>query len=1045
MIWDILLSATIETSLGLLAEVGFGEAARDLRDKLLRTDEKRRGNALQNAIDKAIFTSKNPEIEPLLSHKPFQEEVVRALLDPQARFDVQSAADYWKEKFPEQALSLNRFFNALQNNLLDDSIWGPVLERYQNLRFQQDARLALQARHLLISEEALVKAVSQAADQNLANLRGGGAIAQGTGAKAVGQNGILVEGSFHKIVQITINQFITQGKPKSEKGDSRRKYLELTASQANLLPWTKVTTEYASPEHGENLNLADVYIDLDTTEMRHMERDEELRQFLMRQREAERISAEEIVNRKGRLLVMGDPGSGKSTFVKHLTYLMAEAALASDPTPWLERLGEWENGALLPVRIDLRQILAQVDAKTTGARLILNHLHAEFAEWGLDVYWDEFNEALQDKKGGLLFLLDGLDEVPAGKRQAVIDAVNDLAALYPKHRYVVTCRPYAYVDQPWKLTGFHEVTLAPFNYGQIDRFIQNWYERLAERGRIERATARDKARRLIEAVHRRDLLGLAERPLLLTVMAQLHAYAGQLPEDRTQLYSDGVQLLLQRWESRLGAENGILEYLSVPGLKMSDLESGLYEVAFRAHMAGHSREGTADISEGQLRECLARYLNKDWNKAGLFVEYIRERAGLLIRHKTEAYTFPHRSFQEFLAACYWLGMDDYPRESVEMVCADWDRWREVFVLATGYAARTQRLGQAIAAVNALLPMPYEYEISPQNYQVSLLAGEALVEVGMVGVRREPVGRAVLERAQGWLLGAMQNESIEPKNRAEAGRVLAKLGDPRPEILTCKHMAFCHIPSGGFLMGDEKKMVYIPNEYWLGKYPVTNAQFEQFLASGGYQNRAYWAEAEKEGYWTVEGFKGRFDNNPRNAPNDNGEPYTLPNHPVVGVSWYEALAFVRWLSEQRPVISDGWSVNAGEGSFREQVNSVELHAALPSDEQWEKAVRATGGRTYPWGNEPDPNRANYNEVGIGATSAVGCFVGGQSPNGLLDASGNVWEWLSTPYDRSSHVLRGGSYQDGSDGMRCACRNRSNPSNRYRNYGFRVGLFLSPRSA
>ncbi|MEI7849578.1 MAG: NACHT domain-containing protein, partial [Chloroflexota bacterium] len=881
MIWDILLSATIETSLGLLAEVGFGDAAHGVREKLFKTDEKKRTSALEMAFESALQASADSEIAPLLTQPAFQEEVVRALLDPLEGFNIQSVAAIWGEKSPEHRIPLRRFFNSLQNSLLSDPIWGPVLDRYQNLRFQQDVRIALDARQLPASDAALVTAVSKAAEPYRAILRGDGAIAQGTGAKAVGVGGILVEGSVQKIVNITLNHFISPSAPVST-GDVSRRYLEWVAAQANLLPWTKVTADYADPSRGESLQLADVYIDLDTSQMRHMEREEELRQFLARQREAERISAQEMVNRESKLLIMGDPGSGKSTFVKHLTYLMAQARLAqADPAPWLERLNQWKHGALLPVRVELRQLLAGEAVPAKGARLLLNYLHTELSEWGLDAFWEPLQSAVQDSKGGVLFLLDGLDEVPTIQRQAVVDAVNNLCALYPKHRYVVTCRPYAYVGQPWTLSRFHEVTLAPFSEEQIDRFVENWYARLAERGRIEKSAATEKARRLKEAVRRRDLLGLAERPLLLTVMAQLHAYAGQLPEDRTQLYADAVQLLLQRWESRLSEQSGVLEYLAIPGLKMSDLETGLYDVAYRAHSASVSLESTADITEGQLREWLCRYLNNDWNKAGDFVNYIRERAGLLVRHKIEAYTFPHRSFQEFLAACYWLSMEDYPTQAAALTRADWERWHEVFVLSAGYAARTKRLGQAIAAVNALLPRAVSEIAFPQvnDWRAAMLAGQALLEIGLVGVRREEAGQALLERAQIWLSTAMQrDQDLKPLERAEAGRVLAKLGDPRPEVLTCEHMAFCHVPAGLFLYGDKKEEVDLPSEFWMGKYPVTNAQYRQFVMAGGYAEARYWAEAIKEEYWQAGKFKGRYDDEFRADVIDYGEPYTLPNHP-----------------------------------------------------------------------------------------------------------------------------------------------------------------------
>jgi predicted NACHT family NTPase len=455
----------------------------------------------------------------------------------------------------------------------------------------------------------------------------------------------------------------------------------------------------------EDLRLTDVYIDLDTTELRHVEREEDLRRYLREvQPKAERVPIQEMVNRYAKLLIMGDPGSGKSTLVKHLAYLLAQAGLAEDPTPWLERLGDWQHGLLLPVRVELRRLAAWAGQRASDeADLLLEYLRHTWEKQGLSGFWETFLESLNAGTTTALFLLDGLDEVPTAQRQMVVDTVNGLADMYPEQRYVVTCRPYAYIGQPWRLNGFHEVTLAPFDKEQITRFVTNWYTQLARRGRIREDEADEKARSLQRAVTRRDLRGLAERPLLLTVMAQLHAYRGKLPDDRTQLYADAVDLLLERWESRVD-EEGILERLAIPGLKMSDLKSGLYEVAYRAHsLVTADNEDAADIPQASLREWLAPYLGGDWNKAGEFVDYIRERAGLLIRHKTEAYTFPHRSFQEFLAAAHWLSWKDYPSKAADKVREDWDRWREVFVLSAGYAARTERLGLALAAVNALLP------------------------------------------------------------------------------------------------------------------------------------------------------------------------------------------------------------------------------------------------------------------------------------------------------------------------------------------------------
>ena len=1041
MIWELLLAATIETGLGFLAEVGFGEAARDLRDRLLKTDEKKRRHALDQAFAKASAVASDESIAPLLAHRPFQEEVVKALLDPVGGLDMQTLAQFWGDQFPEHVVPLRRFFNTLQNTLLADETWGDILERYQSLRFRQEVQKALQERHLPVTDAPIVRALS-------AKLDGDGAIAQGEGAVAVGKGGMYIGGNVNQLVQVTVQQFLGDREPEAQKGDVRRLYLSFAARQANLLPWAQVTTQQADPGQGENLHLADVYINLDTTELRHVEREEELREFLSHQHEAERIPAQEIVGREQALLMMGDPGSGKSTFVKHLAYILAQAGLAEDPAAWLMQLKDWKHGLFLPLRVELRNLAAFADLNPalTRTKLLFAFMQNEFTGWGMPEFWKELSNELQSDAGRILFLLDGLDEVPTNRRQLVVDAVNDLYSLYSHHRYLVTCRPYAYVGQVWRLIGFHEVTLAPFSQEQIDGFIENWYEQLTERGRLENRTqASEKARRLKEAVQRRDLIGLAERPLLLTVMAQLHAYTGQLPEDRTQLYADAVQLLLQRWEGRLEKEVGLLEYLNVAGLKMSDLEEGLYKVAFNAHQGSTSLEGTADIGEGDLIQWLKPYLGGSLDKAEQFVNYIRERAGLLVRHKTDAYTFPHRSFQEFLTACHWLTLSDYPGESFAMILADMDRWREVFILAGGYAARTKRLSQAIASVNALLPSSFAETPVPdlKNFQFAILAGQTLLEIGMVGVQRDRTGNILLTRIQDWLVHAIrQDELLIPKDRAEAGRVLAKLGDPRKEVLDVNAMVFCFVPAGEFIMGEgnEQENVNLP-DYWIGKYPVTNAQFNQFVEAGGYQQEKFWMEAIKDGYWSDSGFKGTFDVEQRASPLDFGEPYSLENHPVVGISWYEALAFTRWLDTFFNEHTEELLVKAKSEEDKllwQGIASDRLHVTLPTEGEWEKAARGVDGREYPWGKEADPNLANYDATGIGTTSAVGCFPGGRGVSRAEEMSGNVYEWV-----KGENNLRGGSFFNVSRVVRCASRYRGLPDRWNNHIGFRV--VVSPNAS
>ncbi len=1066
--WEILLSAALEAGLSLLAEAGFGDEARDLKERLTKRGERERRAAFELAFNQAAGAA-GESLQPLLEHRPFREAVIAGLLDPVQGFDLQSAAGAWGERLPAHAQALRRFFSVLENALLADESWGPVLERYQALRFRQEALAALRQRGLDVPPRELVMRLS-------AKLSGSGGLAQGRSV-AAGAGGVAVGRDVGQIVQVIIQELRVErgaaGADERRPESVRRCYLAELARETNRLPWTAVERDYADPERGEGLGLSEVYTALDTTELERVEREEELRRFLTKveEGEARRIPAQEMVDREARLLILGDPGSGKSTLVNHLAYTLAQAGLAGDPAPWLARMAPWSHGPLLPVRVELGALAAGVEGETRGsANLLLGHLRSMLNAWQQADFWPHLDVAIRgDDDETLLILLDGLDEVPAALRGVVVQTVQDFADRYGRHRYLVTCRPYAYVGQPWTLRGFREVTLAPFSQEQVDHFVTTWYRELARRGRLSTQEAEERAGRLRRAVRRGDLGGLARRPLLLTVMTLLHSFRGQLPDDRTELYADAVDLLLRRWEGRVGGESGILERLAMPGLKMSDLEAGLYEVAF-AHSSAVQPEGTADVDEGDLRGWLAPYLGDDWNKAGQFVAYIRERAGLLVRHKTEAYTFPHRTFQEFMAACHLVGLADYPAEAARRVREEPDRWREVFILAAGHAARTHRLGQAIAAVNALCPGEVERTIRPDAgvFRRAALAGEALLEVGLVGVGREEPGRAALERVRAWLAAALRaDQALDPRERAAAGNVLARLGDPRPEVMTVDGMQFCYVPPGPFLMGSDKKRdrqayddelpqheVTLPT-YYIARYPVTNAQYRAFVEVGGYRERRWWTRAGWE-------WKGE-----RSGPEAWGEPFDLPNHPVVGVSWYEAVAFCNWLTEQMREWANARMSEAAREEERdlwEGLAQGRLTVRLPSEAEWEKAAR--GGlpspsegegpgvreeaRIYPWGDEPDPNRANYYETGIGTTSAVGCFPGGRSPYGVEELSGNVWEWCATrwqdsyadyeddntPEGTDPRVVRGGSFASDEGLVRCAARDLRNPFNFFGDYGFRV---------
>lgn len=221
-----------------------------------------------------------------------------------------------------------------------------------------------------------------------------------------------------------------------------------------------------------------------------------------------------------------------------------------------------------------------------------------------------------------------------------------------------------------------------------------------------------------------------------------------------------------------------------------------------------------------------------------------------------------------------------------------------------------------------------------------------------------------------------------------------------------------------------------NAFAIGKYPVTNAEFAEFIAARGY---------ETETYWTAMGWKwqqGRLGQDAQ--PAFWREPrLNQARCPVVGVSWYEAVAFCSWL-----------------GSLE---NSA---CRLPTEVEWEYAARGAGSaRDFPWGEKFERGRANTAEAGFGGTTPVSHFPAGTSPFGVWDMAGNVFEWTLSkwggnwqelvfgyPYraddgredvqGSGARVMRGGSWFNGYQEALCAYRSRYLAGSRGSNIGFRV---------
>ena len=205
-----------------------------------------------------------------------------------------------------------------------------------------------------------------------------------------------------------------------------------------------------------------------------------------------------------------------------------------------------------------------------------------------------------------------------------------------------------------------------------------------------------------------------------------------------------------------------------------------------------------------------------------------------------------------------------------------------------------------------------------------------------------------------------------KKRAQPVQEKAKPSGPPAPVDMVK------VPKGPFLYGDEKTPVTIDHDYWNDTYPVTNEKYRAFVEAGGYGNQTCWSS---------EDWKWKTESEVTGPAHWNDEEWNKADHPVVGVSYYEAESYAKWAGKR-----------------------------LPTEQEWEKAARGEDGRQYPWGEEFDKARCNSNESGIGQTTPVTQYLNGVSPYGCYDMAGNVWEWCADWYDKNGgeRVSRGGSW-------------------------------------
>ena len=715
-------------------------------------------------------------------------------------------------------------------------------------------------------------------------------------------------------------------------------------------------------------------------------------------------------NRKPQLALLGEPGAGKSFSLQRVSAQLALDA-SQNPTaviPLLAELGDWIDDdesfddflkkTIQPLSSDLRELV---------------------------------------NSGRAYLLLDALNEIPTGQQRTKIEEIKCWLKDSRLAGLVISCRERDFTDS-LKL-DIDTVTIEPLDPVRIYLFIQRYLtafklQKAAEQGeqlfwqlaqgntnQLEVAYAKDvwkklqkkgvdnfqqfwscdqaiplttpDNRALVEKINSltkdsSSLLKLAEIPYLLIILVDLFR-KGELPEQdkkRVNIFKRFVEVLLQRERERFQKATGDQ---TPPG------EEGLLEalaaMAWNLQNAAHNKQQSSVQTSLMLSSDQLSLTDVQLNHA---------LAANLLQLGAQQVKFIHQLLQEYFAA---LGLKIQIEQGTLPAETLWPRnawWKP-----TGWEEVVNTVA-ALFADDITLFATWLAEANPK------LLADSLAFNGLLNGKNE----RLREYTDGWPQRLIDPElEPDPAARNAIGSALASLKHDDRVGIGCNEKGipdidWVEIKGGEFLYKVIKQHKKIET-FHIARYPITNEQYDAFIRAGGYKDERWW-----------QGLAERIE-----QPKKPG--WSQLNRPRDTVSWYEAIAFCRWLSAQL-----GYTVSP------------------PTEPQWERAACGSDGREYPWGNDYQSGFANVNEKVIEAdphylqqTSTVGMYAFAGSQEGVQDLSGNVWEWSLNKYDNPENtsiegdgprVLRGGSWRYLPHYARASSRFENYPDNRDDSVGFRV---------
>ena len=829
------------------------------------------------------------------------------------------------------------------------------------------------------------------------------------------------------------------------------RYLEHLTTNSSFLPFGDHSTlETATSNQESRITLDEVWTDLHVS-VEPSELGTDVKN------KAEEYVFEELVFGKTRaddeesplrLIVLGEPGSGKSSSLARLANKYCQA-LKQD------RIGS----TLLPISIRVDQVNLRL---TKPMEAICGAL--DFDIEGQNSLQSDFTKAAIS--GTAIFLIDGLDELAENEKDRAASFLENIASEYPLSKVIASCRIDDFHDSTdySALRHFSICTLQPYSVDDLLGYISKWYLAFGKRQNYSPARRERSVAQLGHAIQADDaLLGLARTPLLTALICLVHAIRSELPRTRSLLYFEGIQLLLTgAWREDEGDGE---EQASTEEEKPSIREAMgvVSHIAYEAHVLSEKDGGSGryGITESEIGVIIDARVGRQSTHSDEDELALRERSATLMRQilnsnsllveaGSKAYKFSHRAFQEFLVGQYFAS-GSKTHDVVER--AGKLHWAEPFRLLANYSS--VRGGNLFY----VLYLCSEIFAKKSDALSRCLVGEMLSEIGEKVLRSEDYGFVIdggteineknptgvtsglwsLARDSVYRFAMSESLADNHELRLRLFRNLSELGDPRlvkvdgsalpisDLIVTLekKTVLIGHNPESEYLrtrlnsanaLRSYPKRRVLVDAFQMSRYLVTNMDFQKFMSAGGYKEERFWpSEAARSWLRGDASFQNKlFDGWLETAERDykreiSDETMSIDSLRETASQVLEARQKPYYWDNPRfristaPVVGVNlWEAAAYCNWLTDELrssNQIGLNEVIsvPTEFEWERAARDCNETAeYPWGNDWDAGRGhvNHGALDLNNPAPVGMFPQGACPNGPMDLCGNVWEWTTS---------------------------------------------------